>query len=133
MEPAPSLARGEGELILVADDEENVRNVTCGTLEKFGYQTLRAKDGTETIALFAENRDRIGAVLTDLAMPNLDGATAIRVLRQLKPDVAIIAVSGLASPDKTVQLQSLKVNALLAKPFTIEKLLRTVAEVLKKN
>jgi len=118
---------GNGELVLIVDDEENIRQITKATLEKFGYQTLTAADGTEALALYAQNSQEIKIVLTDMAMPFMDGAATIRALRKLSPTLPIVAASGLPPADA----QTLNVNAFLAKPYTAEKLLTTFAEVLR--
>ena len=120
---------GNGELVLIVDDEENIREITKATLEKFGYQTLTAADGTEALALYAQNQTGIAVVLTDMAMPFLDGAATIRALRKINPDLPIIAASGLLPTES----ESLNVNAFLKKPYAAEKLLTTLAEILTKN
>jgi PAS domain S-box-containing protein len=125
--------KGNGELILVVDDEENIREITRATLEKFGYKVRTATDGTDALALYAQNGDEIALVLTDMAMPLMDGTATIRVLRKLNPNLKIIAASGLMNTEQTAELQTLNVNAFLSKPFTAEKLLTTLAEVLQKK
>lgn len=124
---------GNGELILVVDDEENIRQVTRGTLEKFGYRVLTADDGTEALAVYAENRDEISLVLTDMAMPHMDGLATIRVLKKLNPNLKIIAASGLSSTEQLSEVAGLGVTNFLTKPFTAEKLLTTISEILKQN
>lgn len=118
---------GNGELVLIVDDEENIRQITKATLRKFGYQTLTASDGTEALAIYAQNSTQIKIVLTDMAMPFMDGAATIRALRKLNPKLPIIAASGLPPAD----INSLDVNAFLSKPYTAEKLLTTLAEILQ--
>ena len=124
---------GNGELILIVDDEENIRQATGATLEKFGYQVLTAVDGIDALAIYTEHRSCIALVLTDLMMPLMDGAATIRVLRKLDPALKIIAASGLMTSEQTAELQTLNVNAALTKPFTAEKLLTTLRDVLKQN
>ena len=124
---------GSGELILVVDDEENIRQITQATLEKFGYQVLTAIDGTDALAAYAEHRDRIALVLTDMMMPFMDGTATIRALRRLNPELKIIAASGLTINEQSADLQTLGINASLAKPYTAEKLLTTLADVLHKK
>ena len=119
---------GSGELILIVDDEKNIRQVTSATLEKYGYQTLTASDGAEALAIYKQNAEKIRLVLTDMAMPVMDGATLIRALQQLNPQPKIISASGLTSGHKT----DFKADAFLTKPFTAEKLLKTLAEILRK-
>ena len=124
---------GGGELILVVDDEENIREITGATLEKFGYRVLTATDGTDALAAFTERRAEIALVLTDMMMPFMDGAATIRALRKLDPALKIIAASGLNTNGQSADMQTLNVNAFLAKPYTTEKLLNTIAELLVKK
>jgi PAS domain S-box-containing protein len=124
--------KGHGETILVVDDEENIVLVTRGTLEKFDYKVLTASDGTDALAVYAAHRDEIDLVLTDIAMPYMDGVAEIRALRKMDPLLKIIAASGLTTTEQSADLQSLNVNAFLSKPYTAEKLLTTLAEILRK-
>jgi PAS domain S-box-containing protein len=121
---------GKNELILVVDDEENIREITRATLEKFGYRVLTANDGTDALAVFAEHRTEIALVLTDMAMPYMDGATTIRALRRLNPGLKIIAASGLTTNQQSADLQNLNVNDFLNKPYTAKSLLMAFADVL---
>jgi two-component system cell cycle sensor histidine kinase/response regulator CckA len=120
--------RGNGELILVVDDEANIRQVTTAMLEKYDYRTLSASDGTEALAAYAQNKN-IALVITDMAMPYMDGAATIRALRKINPEIKIIAASGLTDEQKD-DLKNLKTDAFLLKPFTVEKLLTTIAAIL---
>lgn len=129
-ERASELPRGHGELILVVDDELSVRGITQQTLEAFGYRVLLANDGAEAVAIYAERRAEIDAILTDMTMPNMDGAAAIQLLRQFNPDVIIIATSGLSSHNQTAEATRLGVKKFLAKPYTAETLLKSLREVL---
>jgi two-component system, cell cycle sensor histidine kinase and response regulator CckA len=121
---------GSGELILVVDDEEAIREITKGTLETFGYKVLTAGDGTEAVALYAANRDDIKIVLTDMMMPFMDGPATIRALQKLNPQVKIIAAGGLAANEKAAEAASAGVKTFLAKPYTAEKLLTALAKIL---
>ena len=117
---------GSGELILIVDDEKNIRQITSATLEKYGYQTLTASDGAEALTTYKQNAGKISLVLTDMAMPVIDGATLIRALQRINPPPKIISASGLTSGHKT----QINADAFLTKPFTAEKLLNTVADLL---
>lgn len=128
---ANTLPRGKGELILVVDDEANIRTVAEGMLTQFGYRAVTAVDGTDAIALFSRRGAEIAAVVTDMAMPYMDGTALIRALRRLDADVRIVAMSGLTSQGTTAELTNLNVDAFISKPFTAEKLLTTLATVLK--
>src|SRR5262249_51740975 len=72
-EESHDLPSGHGELVLVVDDESAIREITRSTLEAYNYSVLTASDGTEAIALYAQNRDIVKVVLTDMMMPFLDG------------------------------------------------------------
>ncbi len=128
-----SLPMGEGELILVVDDEISILEITRQTLESFGYRVIVAKDGTEAVALYAQNRDNVSAVLTDLMMPVMDGASTIRVLQKMNPAVKVIAASGMASDGSELKNVGRGVQAFLHKPYRAELLLKTLRDVLKRG
>jgi CheY-like chemotaxis protein len=121
---------GNGELILVVDDDAGRRQVTQQTLEEFGYNVLVAFDGAEAVAIYARQSALIDAVITDVMMPVMDGPASIAVLRKMNPEVRIIAASGQASGDHRALLASLGVNHYLSKPYTAEALLKALASVL---
>lgn len=125
------LPLGNGELILVVDDEESIREITRGTLETFGYKVLTASDGTEALASYADRKKDIAVVLTDMVMPFMDGPATIRALKKMNPQVRIIAASGLTAGNKAGEGAVEGVNIFLSKPYTAEKLLKALAEVLK--
>jgi CheY-like chemotaxis protein len=127
------LPRGHGEVILVVDDEAAIRRITQTSLETYGYRVLTASDGIEAIALYAQHKKEISLVVIDMMMPNMDGLTTIRTLRKIKPQVKIIAVSGLASNDKLAQVATLGVKTFISKPYTTEELLNTINGVLSTN
>jgi two-component system, cell cycle sensor histidine kinase and response regulator CckA len=128
-EQEQGLPSGQGELILVVDDEAAIRDVTKTSLESHNYKAITASDGIEAIALYAEHRDEISIVLTDMVMPSMDGITTIRTLRKINPDVKIIAVSGLSSPDKVNTAYDMGIKAFLSKPYTASQLLQTISTV----
>lgn len=125
----PAIPKGSGELILVVDDEENIREVTRATLEKFGYRVEIAADGTEGLAVFAKHGAEVRVVITDVSMPFMDGPAMIRALRKMDPAVKVIAMSGLMNPEQVSELDHMSVNANLLKPFTAENLLSTLHSV----
>ncbi|MEP7148015.1 MAG: PAS domain S-box protein [Acidobacteriota bacterium] len=130
-EPASAYPRGNGELILLVDDEEDILQITAAALEMHGYRTVSAADGARGLVAYLQQRADVDLVLTDISMPEMDGPTMIRELRELDPDVRIIGMSGLMNAEQTTELKSLEVNAFLAKPFTPEKLLTSISDMLK--
>ena len=125
------LPLGNGELILVVDDEESIREITRSTLETFGYRVLTANDGTEAIALYADRKNEIAVVLTDMMMPFMDGPATIRALQKMDREVKIIAASGLTAGHKAGEASLEGVAMFLGKPYTAEKLLVALAKILK--
>ncbi len=124
------LPRGNGELILVVDDEPAVREITRQTLETFGYRVLVAADGAEAVAIFAGRKEEIAGVLTDMMMPVMDGPATIAVLRRLQPDVRIIAASGLNADSHVAYTVRLGVKHFLPKPYTAQTLLTALRDTL---
>lgn len=121
--------RGHGELVLVVDDDANVREVAGATLVSHGYRVLAAADGAEALALFAARSLEFRLVVTDLDMPNLDGAAMTKVVRALNPAIRILTVSGSSDPDD-VQRRIPADGRFLAKPFTGDALLNAVHDLL---
>jgi len=125
---APDLARGNGELVLVVDDEEALLMMTSLALESFGYRVLLAADGAEAIALFSEHRADIAVVVTDMNMPVTDGFAVIRKIREITPDVRVIAASGLGPPTAA---QVPGMVRFLPKPYTADTLRKAVTAALR--
>ncbi len=122
--------RGNGELVLLIDDEEPVRHITGQTLESFGYRVLPAADGVEASSLYATHKEKISVVLTDMMMPVMDGPATIQVLMRMDPAVRIIAASGLSVKDMVLKATSAGVKNFIPKPYTAETLLRMIHTVL---
>ena len=122
------LLKGNGELVLVVDDEAKILETTKISLETYNYRVITAKDGIEAIALYAQYQDDISIVLMDMMMPLMDGVTTTRTLQKINSQVKIIAVSGLAANDKL--MGNAAVKAFLAKPYTTKELLQTLHSVL---
>jgi len=127
-EPAP--ARGQGQTVLVVDDDTTVQAITQQTLEAFGYKVIVADDGAQAMAQFAMHSSEISLVLTDMVMPVMDGATLIPALRRLKPDIRIIVTTGFSADLGKDRLQALKVEHFLAKPYSATTLLNMVQDAL---
>jgi two-component system cell cycle sensor histidine kinase/response regulator CckA len=119
----PALPAGQGDLILLVEDELALREITKALLESFNYRVLTAANGAEGITLYRQRKGRINVVVTDLMMPIMDGLALIRAVRQLDPQAKVIAVSGLASQEILDEVNTLNGQGFLAKPYTAEQLL----------
>jgi PAS domain S-box-containing protein len=125
------LPMGHGELVLVIDDEASIREMIRATLETHGYQVLTATDGAEGLSLYAQRSAEVKLVVTDMAMPIMDGPTTIRALKRLAPKLSIVASSGLGSPGSFHSADL--VLGHLVKPFSTEQLLKTIREAIDAN
>jgi PAS domain S-box-containing protein len=124
------LPRGHNELVLVVDDEEQIREIAQKTLERFGYRVLLAADGAEAVSLYASRQQEIGAVITDMVMPIMDGPAAIVALKIINPDVKIVSSSGMASEGGLAKARDAGVWHFIPKPYTAAVMLNTLHEVL---
>jgi len=124
---------GRGELILVVDDEASIRAITKATLEAHGYAVLTAGDGPTAVALYAQHRQAIRAVVTDMRMPIMDGSLTIRAIQNMDPEVPVIAVSGLMTNGAEADVARLGTRFFLRKPYTAAQMLTALAEVLDRR
>jgi PAS domain S-box-containing protein len=124
------LPRGNGQTVLVVDDEATIREITQQTLLAFGYHALLAADGAEAVTLYAQHRNSVSIVLTDMMMPVMDGPATIKVLKNMNPELKIIAASGISTSDAISKATTLGVRHFVAKPYTAESLLRVLKESL---
>jgi PAS domain S-box-containing protein len=125
------MPRGNGETILVIDDEASILSITRQTLEAFGYRVLTAQDGAEAVAIYAQKKNEIAVVLTDMMMPIMDGASLIRVLLRINPAIKILGASGLSRNGSGNRFPEAGVKHFLTKPYTAEALLKTIHGLLE--
>ncbi len=126
-----SLPRGNGETILLVDDNESLRVVTRTMLESYGYKVVEAVDGADAIAKFIDNRDKIRLIIMDMSMPIMDGPSAIKVIRKLDKHISIIAASAISSPSLKLNVEEDKIFAVMQKPFVLKELLVAISTALK--
>ncbi len=128
-----SLPRGNGETILVVDDEASILTITGQTLQAFGYRILTAVDGAEAVAIYAQHRHEIAVVLTDMMMPVMDGTATIRALTKIDPAIKIIAASGLNANGDVTKISGTVVRHFLTKPYTAGTLLKVMRTILDES
>lgn len=125
-----SASRGNGEVLLLVDDETSILTVTSKTLQAFGYRVLTAVDGADALAVYLAHKHEIAAVITDMMMPIMDGPATIHALMRINPAAKIIAVSGLNANGGMVKASEAGVKHFLTKPYTAGALLKTVRTLL---
>ncbi len=124
---------GNGELVLVVDDEASIREIMKMSLEAHNYRVITACDGIDAFSVYAEHKQAIRLIILDLMMPTIDTATIIMTLKRMNPQVQIIAMSGLAPNQSTTESNLSAIQAFLAKPFTIHELLQISYQVIHRQ
>ncbi|HEY2384240.1 MAG TPA: PAS domain S-box protein [Terriglobia bacterium] len=126
-----TMPAGNGETVLIVDDEAAVRDIAKLTLEAHGYRVLVAQDGADGVAEYAKHAGEIRLVISDMDMPVMNGAAMIRSLERINPNVRILSASGLTAAVRASQQQTSHWRATLPKPYTAEQLLRAVHDLLQ--
>jgi PAS domain S-box-containing protein len=126
-EETPAPARGEGEGILLIDDEPVVRDTLQLLLQRAGYRIFPAGDGKSGVAEFDRHKDEVSLVITDMMLPDQLGTEVVKSLRRREPMLPIIGISGMMGSGDFDQLLRLKPPVdCLAKPLTPAVLLAAV-------
>ena len=139
--PAPEAAaiidntashRGRGTILLV-EDEQFLREVTCEILESAGYRVLKTGNAVEALSAFKEFKPIVRLLLTDVVLPGQNGCDLANDLRAICPNLSIIFVSGY--PENAVTRSGIQGDgmAYLPKPFSTQSLMRKVREVLQQT
>ncbi len=122
--------KGKGETILIVDDEESIRHVAKAILQQRNYDVICASDGREALGIFGRQVNSVDVILTDLALPQMEGLAFIQAAQKIKPDAVFIASTGQGEDAHVLDLQALGVTNFLTKPYDAGKLLTTVRDAL---
>ncbi len=127
--PTPGRHQGHETLLLV-EDEEIIRRVVRESLRMNGYTVLEAADGSQAIAICEERNQPLDLLITDVIMPLMSGPELVRRVNRVRPDLAVLYISGYT--DRALIHQGMREagTAFLQKPFTPDTLARKVREVL---
>jgi DNA-binding NtrC family response regulator len=137
MKPDANVARPESasgtETILLAEDEEMVRNLARESLKMHGYTVLEAANAGEALLICQQYKGRIDLLLTDVVMPRVSGRELAEQLVGLRPDMRVLYMSGY--PDQAIVHHGIldEAIAFIGKPFTPDALALKVVEVLQQN
>jgi two-component system, cell cycle sensor histidine kinase and response regulator CckA len=121
----PEIPRGNGETILLVDDESAILEILRFQLESYGYRVITANNGADAVELYRGQAPEIAAVVTDVMMPVMDGSKAVRAISQINPGAKIIGMSGLHDT-LNLGVGHPMMGAFLTKPFTTSELLGTL-------
>ncbi len=127
---APALPRGGTETILLAEDDQIIRDLEVNVLQEFGYKVLIARDGQEAVDIFRDQPDGVDLALLDMIMPNKNGSQACREIRALRPDIKVLFISGYTAD--LIQERGLGQDGveLIMKPVSPAGLARKIRELL---
>lgn len=115
--------------VLIADDEPMVLMITQQLLQDSGFTVITAEDGSEAVAAFKANSERIGCVVLDVTMPNMDGEQAARLIRAIRPDTHILMATGLGGAELQERMGGV-IDGCVQKPFRIDDLCRRLKTTL---
>jgi PAS domain S-box-containing protein len=126
---------GGGEVVLIVDDEPDIISGMCQMLERHNYRVLTAINGEKAMDIIGSREQKIDVLVTDMMMPEMDGMALIRAVRSVVPELKIIASSGLGTDmggnSRAQELKALGVAAFLPKPYSTQKLLTTLHQLLR--
>ena len=123
------LSRGQGTVLLV-DDEEMIIDVGKRMLDKLGYETLTAMNGTEALEIYKTRGNDISLVILDMVMPKVSGGETFDRLRQINPTIKVILCSGYSIDGQATEILKRGCNAFIQKPFNLKTLSQHIRAVL---
>ena len=123
------IPNGSG-LVLLADDEEIMRDTGAEILKNCGYDVILAEDGEEALDLFKKNQDKIRLVILDLVMPHLSGRDVFFEIRRQSPDVKVLLMSGIRKDSRIQEVLRAGANGFIQKPYSMTDLARKVGHIL---
>jgi len=129
MRTAATDLTGEGTILLV-EDEEGLRALNARGLQSRGYTVVQAGNGVEALEEFERHGGKVDLVVSDVVMPEMDGPTLMKELKNRDPDIKIIFVSGYAEDAFDKSLPDHKQFNFLPKPFTLKQLVTVVKETM---
>jgi two-component system cell cycle sensor histidine kinase/response regulator CckA len=129
-ETEPAVPPAGSETILLAEDDEAVRNAGRRILESLGYTVLLAGDGREALQIYEREREHIDLVLLDLTMPRMSGLETLRGILQLDPEARVILASGYSANGPGSVALAEGAAAFVQKPYDLHELAQAVRAVL---
>ena len=121
------------ELILIAEDDADMRDLLQDDLERAGYKTLVAVDGRSAFIHIKRSDEPIDLVITDVQMPGMKGNDLLAAVREMRAEAPVIIITGFGSVGQAVEMMKQGAYQYLTKPFETKELLRLVAEALARS
>jgi len=122
--------RGGAETILLVDDEEDILDIGCDILGKYGYTTIRADSGERALEVYMKDRARIDLVIMDLGMPGMGGYKCMQELLKIDPEIKVMIASGYSASGRTKETLK-SASGFIGKPYRLAEMLKKVRKVLE--
>ncbi|MCP4536196.1 MAG: response regulator [Chloroflexi bacterium] len=128
-ETLPAAPEGTGEIILLVEDGDKLRDLAKLILESLGYKVLAAVNGHEALKVY-QSAEKIDLVITDIMMPKMGGEKLMQELRKIDPDLKGLALTGYALTEEREKLKQIGIMGFIQKPFDIDTIADIVRQVL---
>ena len=129
-EATQEVPRGQGETVLLVEDEPLVLEVGQAMLERVGYRVLTATDGQKALEVYGQHQAEIALVLADIVMPNMGGVALFHVLKAQNPDIRVVLITGYPLGEEAQNVLDLGIVDWLEKPMTTARLAQVVSRAL---
>ena len=126
----PELASGQSETVLLVEDDEPVRALLCSVLRRHGYQVLEARGPKQALSIAARHTGPLDLVLSDVIMPGMSGPEMVALLRSIRPEPAVLYLSGYATDALVMDRVLPKAVSFVQKPVSARQLLEAIRRVL---
>jgi CheY-like chemotaxis protein len=130
IEPPTEMAQGQGETILIVEDNATMRAALADALGLLGYQVLEAANGQEALAICGQHLDEIALVLSDWVMPSMGGLELVRRLVARQPTMGVLLFTGHPLSQEVKDAVPSNVVGWMLKPLTLERLAEAVSQAL---
>ena len=118
-------------VILLVDDDEIVLEVGGKMLQHMGYEVRKARDGQEALAVFDKYHDRVDAIILDMRLPGMNGATVFEQLRKINPHTRVLLASGYIEKHLSSVILDHNCNDFIQKPFNLQQLKHKLEKLLQ--
>ncbi|WP_457565871.1 response regulator, partial [Caldithrix abyssi] len=124
------VAQGRQQLVLIVEDDPEVRSLLEASLKKLNYRVMTAANGAEALKIINSAKDEIDAIITDLVMPEIDGVTLAKKVREMGIAIPVLFGTGYADEHLEKIVDSDYSRFILQKPYRLEELAKKLNEVL---
>jgi two-component system, cell cycle sensor histidine kinase and response regulator CckA len=125
--------KGQGETILLVDDEPNLVVIVSRQLVSANYRVIKASNGNEALNLYEKHREEIRLVILDLLMPGMEGKQCLEALRKLDPNVRVLIATGHTTPGMVGELEQAGAKGFIRKPFETSQLLEEIRKIIDED